>query len=121
VPSSETLFIAMGENGVADIELVEREAIVVPRGAMCCVLWRLPAAPASYVEVVSTSDVRTVEFAPDSRAGWMARWHLFAEFLEKGVIRRSRVHGALVPRASDTELALECCRAAEQCPLPLTT
>jgi hypothetical protein len=121
VPSGDTLFITIGENGVAGIEPVKQDATIVPHGAMCCVLWRLPAAPASYVEVVSTSDVRAVEFVPGPRGGWLARWQLFAEFLEKGVIRRARVHGVLVPRENDTEMALECCRAAEQCPLPLTT
>ena len=44
-----------------------------------------------------------------------------ADFLEKGVIRRARVHAAVLPRENDVELALECCRAIENRPLPLTT
>ncbi len=49
-----------------------------------------------------------------------AKWELFADFLEKGVIRRARVYGVLLPREDDIELALECCAAVQQIPLPLT-
>ena len=48
-------------------------------------------------------------------------WRLFAEFLEKGVIRRARVHGAIVPRKNDIEIAAACCRAIDGLELPLTT
>ena len=41
---------------------------------------------------------------------------MFADFLEKGVIRRARVHAAVLPRENDVELAIECCRAIEQLP-----
>jgi hypothetical protein len=48
-------------------------------------------------------------------------WRLFAEFLEKGVIRRARIHGAIVPRDNDVEIAAACCKAIDGLELPLTT
>jgi hypothetical protein len=121
VLSSEAFFITVREDGAANIDPVKQKASIMPSGTTCCVLWRLPAAAETYVEVVSGNDVQAIEIAANPQSGWSVRWHLFAEFLEKGVIRRARVHGTLLPRANDTEIALECCRAAEQCPLPLTT
>jgi hypothetical protein len=121
VPNCETLFIALDEDGVANVEPIEKVSSIEPRGLTCCVLRRLASSPETYIEVVTANDAQTIEFVPNPNGDWMARWHLFAEFLEKGVIRRARVHGALLPRANDTEIAIECCRAALQSPLPLTT
>ena len=56
-------------------------------------------------------------FRPGASGIAVAEWHLFADFLEKGVIRRARVHAALLPRENDFELAVECCRAMEQMPV----
>lgn len=121
VPSNEMLHLSMGEKGQADVERVEVEKTIRPRGTACSVIWRLPAVPFSYVEIMSTGDFRKIVFTPASRSKSFAEWHLFADFLEKGVIRRARVNAALVPRENDVELALKCCRAVEVCPLPLTT
>jgi hypothetical protein len=48
-------------------------------------------------------------------------WRLFSEFLEKGVIRRARVHAAILPRQNDLEIAAACCAAIDRLELPLTT
>jgi hypothetical protein len=61
----------------------------------------------------------TVEF--DSDSGCRTRWELFAEFLEKGVIRRARLQTALLDRQHDLEAAAVCCRRFHERPLPLTT
>ena len=50
-----------------------------------------------------------------------SRWELFAEFLEKGVIRRARLQSLFVPRENDVQLVAECCQSIEKRPLPLTT
>jgi hypothetical protein len=81
----------------------------------------LLAAPISYVEIVQAADVRQISFGPAGEGRLLAVWQLFEEFLEKGVIRRARIHGALVPRKNDIEVALACCQEIEQIPLPLTT
>jgi hypothetical protein len=121
VPSNEVLHLSMGEKGKADVEPVDVEKTIKPSGTVCCAIWRLPAVPFSYVEIMSTSDFRKIGFTPASNRKSFAEWHLFADFLEKGVIRRARVHSALLPRENDVELAIECCAAIEQSPLPLTT
>ena len=84
-------------------------------------LYRLQHGDFSYVEIACATDNRGIDFRPTPDGKLRAEWQLFADFLEKGVIRRAHVHGALLPRENDIELALECCRAIEQSPLPLTT
>jgi hypothetical protein len=50
-----------------------------------------------------------------------AQWTLFAEFLEKGVIRRARLHSAFLRREHDLDIAAACCVTIERDSLPLTT
>jgi hypothetical protein len=121
VPCSEYFYLTLTESGEANVEPADRDRTVRPANETCCVLWRLLAAPVSYVEIVSAGDVREISFGPAASRRFFAVWRLFSEFLEKGVIRRARVHGAILPRENDVELALECCRGIEQSPLPLTT
>jgi hypothetical protein len=56
-----------------------------------------------------------------SEGNYGVQWQLFSEFLEKGVIRRARVHGAFLRREGDVETAAACCDALERESLPLTT
>jgi hypothetical protein len=121
VSSAECIHLTMHDNGEADVEPARGGETLVPRGSICCILWRLAAVPASYIEIVATTDFHSVSLERGANHELYAVWHLFAEFLEKGVIRRARVHAALLPRENDLELALECCRAVEHVPLPLTT
>lgn len=125
LPNSETQLITLAENGAANVESVTAHKAIArdvePSGATFCLLWRPVAAPISYVEIASAIDIRRITIGLARSENMLATWQLFAEFLEKGVILRSRVHGAILPRANDTELALECCRAAQQAPLPLTS
>lgn len=121
VPSGDLLLVSIAENGAASVEPVTQEGITPPNASICCALWRLQGGTLSYAEVVSAQDVQQIEFQLGPQRVLAARWHLFAEFLEKGVIRRARVHAALLPRTHDTELAIECCEATSKCPLPLTT
>jgi hypothetical protein len=86
-----------------------------------CLLWRLPGGKLSYAEIVPQSDFRQVTMARDANGVATAHWDLFAEFLEKGVIRRARIHAVFLPRQDDIELATGCCRLLERRPLPLTT
>jgi hypothetical protein len=67
-----------------------------------------------------SADFRQLICSSGLRGEQCAEWHLFSDFLEKGVIRRARVYGVLLPRKNDIELALECCSKFERSPLPLT-
>jgi hypothetical protein len=86
-----------------------------------CVLWRLPGGRVSYAEIVPASDFRSLSRNHDESGLASAHWDLFAEFLEKGVIRRARIESLLLPRENDIELATACCQTLERRPLPLTT
>lgn len=110
-------FYTDGESN--EVVPTEQNDSIHPRGTLCCVLRRL-ANGLSYAEIVPTTDFCRVRSNSVSRGHSKLGWHLFSEFLEKGVIRRARIHAALLPRENDIELAVECCAALEQVPLPLT-
>jgi hypothetical protein len=120
MPSAEQFRIAIGEGEQARVEPVESDERMLPFGTTCCVIRRSVAASVSYVEIVSAADFCDARITRDVQGDSIVEWRLFAEFLEKGVIRRARIHSALVPRENDVELAIECCAAIEQSPLPLT-
>jgi hypothetical protein len=86
----------------------------------CCVLMRFRDLPLSYTEMMPAGDFHAVVPLPEGN-GKAFEWRLFAEFLEKGVIRRARVHAAIVPRDNDVEIAAACCKAIDRLDLPLTT
>jgi hypothetical protein len=83
-------------------------------------VWRLPGGRLSYVELAEPNDFRRLSIRRgDGR--WRSEWELFAEFLEKGVIRRARLHGAFLTRERDVELATALANQISSRPLPLTT
>jgi hypothetical protein len=120
VQSDEMHFIAFGKDTQAEILPIVSERSLRPSGVVSCTLRRLRSTPISYAEIVPETDFRQVRFERCSAGEMSAKWELFADFLEKGVIRRARIYGALLPREADIELALECCAAIQQIPLPLT-
>ena len=74
----------------------------------------------SYVEMVHPSDFRTVELTwRDGQAA--VRTPLFADRLEKGVIRRGRVRGWLVSSPGDLAAAERLFREFAESEPPLTT
>jgi hypothetical protein len=121
VASDELLYISLSERQQAEVERVDSAKTLSAGGAGCCVIWRLRSAPLSYVEIMPATDFRQVAFKPGNKVNSSVEWHVMADFLEKGVIRRARIHAAVLPRENDVELALECCRAVEYRSLPLTT
>lgn len=70
-------------------------------------LFRLPGSELSYLEMVHTSDLAEarIVLVDDTTRAARSCFRLFAERLEKGVIRRGRVRGLFVPRDGDTSLA----------------
>ena len=133
LPAEEVLRVAIGGGDELHVEaFLGGERTVHPRADVCCVVRRLPGGKLSYAEFMSASDFRqlSVDFqpppgnhpTPTSAAGEChTRWELFAEFLEKGVIRRARLQLALLDRQDDVNLAATCCRHLKRRPLPLTT
>ena len=133
LPADEVLRVAIADGEAAHVEaLLGGERTIHPRADVCCVLRRLPGGRLSYAEFMPASDFRrlTVDLQPrpsarpnhtPSGGDCHTRWELFAEFLEKGVIRRVRLQLAVLDRAGDIELAAECCRTMKRRPLPLTT
>jgi hypothetical protein len=121
IQSSECMHMVYDSDGAAEVDRVDAEQLKAPGGDMSAVLYRLQHGDYSYVEIVRATDNRGIDFRPTPDGKLRAEWQLFADFLEKGVIRRAHVHGALLPRENDIELSLECCRAIEQSPLPLTS
>jgi hypothetical protein len=97
------------------------ETVLYPDRGVCCLLWRLPGGQVSYAEIVPANDFRELTVRQEKDGMCQARWELIAEFLEKGVIRRTRLQSAFLPRACDVELAADCCRNFAARPLPLTT
>jgi hypothetical protein len=81
-----------------------------------CLLFRLPDALASFVEMVHPTDFRHDELrAPSATSGaFQLEHHLFPQSLEKGVILRSRLRGILVAREHDRRVAVDCFRAFAQ-------
>ncbi|MEX2316875.1 MAG: hypothetical protein WD669_06975 [Pirellulales bacterium] len=108
-------------------ELIEHRALSIEHPASSiehpasCLLWRLAGGKLSYAEIVPESDFRQLTVERDADGVASVHWDLFAEFLEKGVIRRARIQGAFLPRQDDIELAAACCRAIDRRALPLTT
>jgi hypothetical protein len=101
--------------------LTRGEHVFYPSQCAGCVLWRLPGEELSYVEIMPASDYREFRLRCDADNTCHASWSLFADFLEKGVIWRARLQSLILPRRDDVALAIECCRAINQKPLPLTT
>jgi hypothetical protein len=103
------------------IEPIEPDQTIRPSTSACCVLHRLTDSPFSYVEIVPATDFRELAVQQVAGGEFLAEWHLFADFLEKGVIRKARLQSAFLPRESDVRHALACCEEAARSPLPLTT
>ncbi len=75
----------------------------------------------SYAQAVFPSDFLASETAVDSQSRRISWTHpLFAERLEKGVIRRGRIAAWLLPRENDQTAALELWESFCHSPPPLT-
>ena len=82
---------------------------VFPTDGTGCILFRLPGEEFSYAEMVHPTDLQHDELCGEGAddPGCTLHHNLFPERLEKGVIRRARVRGILMPRDDDTRLAAE--------------
>jgi hypothetical protein len=122
LPAQEVLQLSMRGSGKLNASAVDTKThTVASDSATTGVLWRLPGGQVSYVEIAEANDFRQLRIARTDGGVWRSDWELFAEFLEKGVIRRARLQAAFLPRENDVGLATVLCRGLESRPLPLTT
>jgi hypothetical protein len=119
VPNDEVLFVTTG-GAQPSTTRIDSSQTIPATSDDCCVVSRLRGVPLSYVEIMPAGDFHAINLRAEE-AGMSLEWRLFAEFLEKGVIRRARVHAAIVPRENDVEIAAACCQAIDGLELPLTT
>jgi hypothetical protein len=92
-----------------------------PTAQSCCVLRRLVGLPVSYAEIMPASDFRELTVRYISDGACQTSWELFADFLEKGVIRRARIRSVFLPQMDDVANAESLCREINEQRLPLTT
>jgi hypothetical protein len=86
-----------------------------------CVLLRPADADWSYVEMLYPGDFTQCQITSDNDLPVLIQWSLFAESLEKGVIRRARLRSFCIPRQRDERLVEELWGEFLRSPLPLTT
>lgn len=127
LPADEVLRVFVGDDGsvaaqpiAADNTWSESDAA----GASCA-LWRLPGGRVSCAQFARKRDVREFSIHPHPSPlpkgeGTGCRWGLFADFLEKGVIRRACLQTVFLAREDDVAQAAACWRAFQSQPLPLT-
>jgi hypothetical protein len=115
-------FNSSTNGGIHERYLTKRsESVLSARAGASCLLRRLCGGNVSYAEIMPASDFCQLCVERDDNGRSLARWELFAEFLEKGVIRRTRMQTLFVPRADDMQLANAWCQMISSRPLPLTT
>lgn len=124
VPAGEVLRLMNAEG--AEFEPLALDAggtVSLPRApGTHCLLFRPAGSEWSYAEMLHPSDYRrdVLSTASDGRAVRLVR-SLFAMFLEKGVLLRSRSRGLFVPRHDDARRAAEAYGAFLATEPPLTT
>jgi hypothetical protein len=121
IEADEVLLVDLDNDHEATIKEAGRtDHKFTPTAHASIVVARLAAANYSYIEIMPASDFRHAAVRWTAGGQCETRWSLFADFLEKGVIWRARLHALIVPRTDDIELATSVCRAMDQWALPLT-
>jgi hypothetical protein len=121
VPCDETLLISVSDGAQPTAMRIDRAQTISSKNEDCCIVWRLKDVPLSYAEIMPAGDFHAVSVRNEGKGAAAFEWRLFDEFLEKGVIRRARVHAAILPRDNDVAIAAACCKAIDGLRLPLTT
>ena len=92
-----------------------------PRMDLTSVLFRASDSPWSYLEMVHPEDQALTTLDRDSKGFVTMQRSIGGAFLEKGVIRRMRIRGVLLPSESDLQQAASLFRAFCNEEPPLTT
>jgi len=108
-----------GERAVDDISAVVK-AFDAAVSSEHLFLFRAPSLGITYAQMVHPSDFAGANVALDGRQPMVVSTTLFPERLEKGVIRRGRICGWVMPVENDIETAVMLARDFVNEPLPLT-
>lgn len=126
LPATE--FLRLRDDGRFRAEMSEGDDLYPDDVGPICYLVRLPGTALSYVEMVHPADAAAEppqgQCAATRETGHWSLYvshRLFAESLEKGVIRRARLRGLFFPRERDEVLALAAYQAFSSAEPPLTT
>jgi hypothetical protein len=120
MPCEEVLLVLPSDGAQPTVARIDSSQTIRTTNDDCCVLMRFRDMPLSYVEIMPAGDFHAISLRGEGKAVAF-EWRLFAEFLEKGVIRRARVHAAITSRENDIKIAAACCKAIDSLELPLTT
>lgn len=120
VPGNESLLVSTSVGAKSRAAQIDLSQTIPAANEDCCIVRRFEDVALSYVEIMQAGDFHAASLRSEGN-GAAFEWRLFAEFLEKGVIRRARVHAAIMPRDNDVEIAAACCKAIDGLELPLTT
>jgi hypothetical protein len=103
-----------------EIASTPASSILDPPGAL---LYRPACAAHSYLEMIHPADFAGLELSwkTSNSPASTARFLLFDEPLEKGVIRRGRLRTVVLPRDDDLATARACYQSFVESPIPLTT
>ncbi len=118
VPAGELLQLTDSESAVFEPLSIPRDGVKIS-DQPACFLVRPTHANYSYAEMVHPADFCGSELGTSSD-GVSLTHRLFAARLEKGVILRARVRGALLPRRDDERLAAAVYAALAASEPPLT-
>lgn len=119
--TTEILQIAADPDTSIPARSITEDCEIPSSMGVCGLVRRLKDVPISYAEFMPASDFQLVRVERDAQGFCSIRWTLFADFLEKGVIRKARLQGAFLPRENDLQLAAACCSLLKHDSLPLTT
>lgn len=122
LPAGAVFYLADGAERLEELAFdFQSRRDFSPSECVPLLLFRPHGAAYSYAEMVQPSDFAGASL--ELRGEELLRYShpLFAERLEKGVIRRVRLCGALLPRDGDLERALQLYQHFIAEPLPLTT
>lgn len=103
--ATEVLRLVEASNGNWAATSSSQEAMSIRAAEPRCVLVRLENGQASYVEMIAPAGSSLDEMVCNDPVA--IRHRLFPCALEKGVILRARVLGAMVARACDTQVAFQ--------------
>ena len=110
LPTEDVVWLdGRGQQDFARLPLdYQTQLSATPEDSTGAVLFRLPGRSVSYVEMVHPSDFCQIAVTIEEPSVPLARssFRIFAEKIEKGVIRRGRFRGYFLPREDDESVAI---------------
>lgn len=119
LPTDEVLLLPA--NALDGNSIPAKLPLALPEEAVSqLVLFRIADSDFTYAEAIDPSDFCGLKLLEADTGHTRCTWRLFLHFLEKGVIRRTRLCSMLVPRTNDVQHASRAFREFLASELPLT-